>query len=436
MSNPEYHNIFSYYTSKTKGADKNKVLETNVTKAFINVLESVSLSTCPNKGVCIKQIIDRVCRKSIICPVVSLSEMHLEVENVQNNPHIISILKPINKNNKYLILIVPKEKYSDALTRIKQGFNTKVGSTRLDALIGINGELALGIESKIDSEIRRPQLKGHLNKLGINKSLNKRIITTTWKDVYYGINSYTNGCQRTESILCNFLSKQFCEFLDSYSLKGFSGFKDEHFVFNEKELKNISDGLRRTVETLISELELELELSNLRILKKYGKHKLFDFTRQCKNREYPYIEYEVKNKTLHASQVIALSREDHPFMEVYFHVDYSGFNKLNNRLKSPNEFQKTINNFAGFNIQIYYYDKISTKWLIYERKINKIIANPKLLDSIIDKLEFALNSPKKGKWEFALTKVFSIKKALKPEIKNSIFQTMVNLDKFREYLCN
>lgn len=234
MTEQYYHNIFNCYhrICGTEDEDeKESVLENNVTKALVNVLE---LSD-PQSSVR-KEFVDLLGKR--VGTHLSPSISHYVLQRTKP-AHYDTVVAP--SRTKFMLGIVPKGRED----RWEEGIQRDRG-TRPDAwLIGKNWTVL--VESKLRRGLENAQVNGHKRLLRCNRNP----VEVNWKDIHSLMRNLTEGEKCTPKD--KFLLTQFCDFLELNGLAGFTGLtrQDLDFIGMDQEEKRENYHLR---EALIGKL--------------------------------------------------------------------------------------------------------------------------------------------------------------------------------------
>lgn len=342
------HNIFDYYRARKGCKNGNDILEDNVTKAFINVLEHINNFKCPNSEVCIEQFLNRICNCNMKGPL----SFYLQVtrERTRRLP-----LQNIPRSERNLLLITSPRKRTPiaSLGKVRADRNP-----RADALI-LGPNMALLIESKIESRVRLGQVKGELGLIGADKN-DKRVIHKQWDHIYREIRNISSKCsQPSIRIPCDFLTEQFCDLIDQKSLSGFKGFRKELFLFTDLEEGQVTEELKFAARALKEDIYNEPI-----VRQKYSLPEEKGFTRHSKDRNMPYIKLAIKRRgaKTYVSQIIQFHRwrkgKKERGLEVYACIEGKALGKLQQILnKEVNELRKTLTSMKPTDyIDLYIYE--------------------------------------------------------------------------------
>jgi len=216
-----HQNIFYYYRGPSKEVDdpyKDRQIENNTTKSFINILE--------------------------FCRDVGCDGVWERLERLLHIPMQKIVGFDLQKNSKHM---------DDS-------------GARPDAVIIRPAEQKILIESKVRAKLRYPQLKRYLAAMGKKDFLlvisdkesdkkckdkinDDRLLFLTWKDVHRccteTIRDMAN--MKDQEPICK-LIRHFTDYLEIIAITEFTGFKDEDFEFWEKRNPNYKDILKRKLE--------------------------------------------------------------------------------------------------------------------------------------------------------------------------------------------
>jgi len=214
MAKKWYHNIFNYYTRLSRSEEsedrKEDVLEDNVTKALINVLE---LSDSESK---VRQRFVRwLSAQGGVRLSPGITDYFLQTTKPPNHAEITK-----SGRTKFILGIVPRGWKNCA----EEGWQRKKTTIPDAWLVGKNWTAI--IESKCRKGLDKAQIEGHRKHLRCRKRI---AIQVDWKDMH----NLFDELAKTGTVTPKdrFLLVQFCEFLRLNGLAGFPGFTHEDFKF-------------------------------------------------------------------------------------------------------------------------------------------------------------------------------------------------------------
>jgi len=215
MANKWYHNIFNYYArlsrSEYENEDKKEaVLEDNVTKALINVLE---LSDPESK--LRQRFVEWLSKKANHSLSPRITNYFLQTAEPPNYAEITK-----SGRTKFILGIVPSGWEHDT----KKGWPRKK-TTRPDAWL-VGKDWTVVIESKCREGLDEAQIEGHRKLLRCRKETAQEV---NWKDIHELFDDLAKSDRVTSKD--KFLLDQFCKFLELNGLVGFRGFTHEDFKF-------------------------------------------------------------------------------------------------------------------------------------------------------------------------------------------------------------
>lgn len=224
-----YCNIFKYYRGHN---ETDKTLENNVTKALINVLKYSGESV----------------QQDFVSWLGKRTGIGLQPAGI-----IDTFLFPRRRdlpNPQIRVMLGIKPYWASWTSRAARGQPDR-GERRYDgALLG--GDWLVAIESKLYDGMDPGQFKAERRQLGRNAV--KREIT--WRQIH----GFLRQLNTTQKPTVEFLTSQFCEYLEMIDQVGFEGFREEHFgrITSDgtwlKEKDDIRDELRGVMNTLAGDL--------------------------------------------------------------------------------------------------------------------------------------------------------------------------------------
>lgn len=203
MEKDLHHNLFGCYQGSSKDSE---ALENNVTKALINVLEL-------SGGTLQQQFVDWLSDLSPknLDPLLPVGFM------LQASPAKL-------RGPRVKLLIGIKPNWANWSSRAKRRRSDRRERIYDGAIIGRHWIVA--IESKIRSGMDADQFEDQRLLLGGNAAK----IELTWKQVHDFLKcEFPKRSNTKQEPVCEFMTAQFCEYLEKIDLVGFQGFHEELF---------------------------------------------------------------------------------------------------------------------------------------------------------------------------------------------------------------